>query len=455
LQYDYIAEAFTRGHVYIDQFEPPEALAEMDNPYDPGLRGMVMDESGETFIWDFAYYNGKYYSYFGVVPVILFYLPYLLITGEWLATFNLVILLTALFVITVFWFLYTLVKKKFPDISLGIYLLISILFIAASEVTYCVQKPQIYVVPIISGLLFDFAGLTCWLKASDGEGKVRKRWLITGAFSIAMTMGCRPQLAIVVLFAFPIFAKEIRERLFFSKMGMANTLCVIIPFIAVGVALMWYNYIRFGNPTDFGATYNLTSLDMNNRGFILDRFILGIWEYLFQPFIVRAKFPYFSVVATQGGLTTDYQGQVINEFLMAGFFAYNTIGYSICLIPRFRRQMKDRGIYWLSVCSILFAMTIMMVDTQMVGTNLRYLTDFSSILMIAVVLILLTLFDIYKSDNGYRTILLESIIIMTAICLFVNYFSLVAEGRSNELKGCDPKVYYAIKYQLFSIFSIR
>ena len=45
---------------------------------------------------------------------------------------------------------------------------------------------------------------------------------IPGAVSIALVMGCRPQLAIAVLFAFPIFWRQIREGLFFTAKGLKN-----------------------------------------------------------------------------------------------------------------------------------------------------------------------------------------------------------------------------------------
>ena len=42
-------------------------LSEMENPYDPQAR----KELGIYYHWDHAFYNGKYYMYFGIVPVVL------------------------------------------------------------------------------------------------------------------------------------------------------------------------------------------------------------------------------------------------------------------------------------------------------------------------------------------------------------------------------------------------
>lgn len=43
-------------------------LAELDNVYDNSER----NASGISYAWDRAYYNGHYYSYFGITPVLVF-----------------------------------------------------------------------------------------------------------------------------------------------------------------------------------------------------------------------------------------------------------------------------------------------------------------------------------------------------------------------------------------------
>src|SRR5699024_9055907 len=57
--------------------EPPAELVAMETPYDTELRAQTVDGS----VWDAAYYDGKYYCYFGVVPCLLFQLPFEALTG--------------------------------------------------------------------------------------------------------------------------------------------------------------------------------------------------------------------------------------------------------------------------------------------------------------------------------------------------------------------------------------
>lgn len=447
-QYNYLANSLIEGHTYLD-FKAPDFLKEMKNPYDKDERNRLAKQTNESFVWDFAYYKGKYYSYFGIVPALLFFVPYQLLTGQPLPTWVPVVLCSMLFSLAVFWFLYTLIKRSYSSVSLGIFLLFGLLMVASSEILYGVTYANIYVMPIMIGLLLDITGITCWMHAVDDQGNIHKKWLLAGALSIALVMGCRPQLSVVFLFAFPLFWEAIKKRLFFSWQGLANTLSVILPFLCVGLGLMFYNCIRFDSPFDFGATYNLTGFDMTSRGFVWDRFWLGYFEYLFQPFRVINQFPFLTTVADHMQLMSDYQGQIINEPLMGGFFAFNSIGWLLFVFHPWKAEMKTKEVWKYFLFFFILGLVIISVDIQMVGMTLRYLMDFSLFLMIAVVVLLLTILD-DKIDKSYYKKLLSIIVPLSLFCIFINYFALCADGRYAQLRN-TYWLFYTIKYSLFII----
>ncbi len=451
LQYNYLTLSLLHGHPWLE-FDPPKSLAEMDNPYDTPLRNKVLAETGETSMLDFAYYNGKYYSYFGIVPVLLFYLPYYVITGKQLETAILLFFAGIAYVCAAFWFIYTVIKKFIPSVSLGLFLLTASVFVAGSEITYGMQYPTLYAVPIMLGVLLVLTGVTCWLHAAGEDGTVHRKPLIAGAFCIALVIGCRPPLAIAVLFAFPIFRKHLKNGLFFTKKGLKNTICILFPFLIIGMGVMIYNYIRFDDPLNFGATYNLTGFDMTHRGFIAERFIIGFFEYLFQPFRINPKFPYFEITAAHQRIMTDYQGHLVNEPLMGGFFAYNVIGLILFGLRSFRKKLVEKQLWSFVLFSIIFGLIILAVDIQMVGLVLRYLTDFSIFLMMPVSIIILAAFECGQEKQNRTAFLLT--VLLCGLCIAVNYLSLMASGRRNELLA-HPAVYYKAKYLLFSVFSIR
>ncbi len=74
-QYELMAENILEGRIYFD-YGDEAGLLEMENPYDPDAR----DKAGVRYHWDHAFYNGRYYMYFGIVPVFLAFLPYRIIT---------------------------------------------------------------------------------------------------------------------------------------------------------------------------------------------------------------------------------------------------------------------------------------------------------------------------------------------------------------------------------------
>lgn len=83
-------DAFENGQISLLK-EVDDALLQVENPYDWGMR----NDSGAKAEWDHVFYDGKYYSYYGIAPVVLLYLPYHKLTGHYCST-NLSILLFSL-----------------------------------------------------------------------------------------------------------------------------------------------------------------------------------------------------------------------------------------------------------------------------------------------------------------------------------------------------------------------
>ena len=59
-QYAELAKAMADGQLYLEA-EPPQWLVDMDNPYDKGARDELQKQTGESYLFDVAYYEGHYY----------------------------------------------------------------------------------------------------------------------------------------------------------------------------------------------------------------------------------------------------------------------------------------------------------------------------------------------------------------------------------------------------------
>lgn len=75
-----LVDAFENKQVNLLK-EPTEQLINMENPYDWSAR----NQEGVRAEWDHVYYDGKYYSYYGIAPVLTFFLPYHKLTGHYFA----------------------------------------------------------------------------------------------------------------------------------------------------------------------------------------------------------------------------------------------------------------------------------------------------------------------------------------------------------------------------------
>ena len=79
-QYDYVARALLDGHAWLD-LDVPDALRDAADPYDVATRQRLLADGVSPVYWDYALYQGHWYSYFGVVPALLLFLPYRAVTS--------------------------------------------------------------------------------------------------------------------------------------------------------------------------------------------------------------------------------------------------------------------------------------------------------------------------------------------------------------------------------------
>ena len=326
-QYAELAKAMADGQLYLE-VEPPQWLVDMDNPYDKGAREELQKQTGEEYLFDVAYYEGHYYVYFGVVPVLLFYLPFYLLTGASFPTAIGVLISCIAFILGITGLLDRFARYHFKRVSLGLLLLLQIPLVMCSGILYLIKFPTFYSLPIMLALAFTVWGLYCWMRGRASE----KAWLwyLAGSLCMALVAGCRPQLLVFSLLAFPLFwRKFITEKHITTKKGIKEFICLIAPYAVVAIGIMMYNRARFGSFSDFGANYNLTVNDMTQRGTNPGRFLPALFAYFLQTPSTTGVFPWIQPTT----FDTTYMGQTIKEvtfrrnlclsscFVVACFFA--------------------------------------------------------------------------------------------------------------------------------------
>ncbi len=398
-QYQQLAQSFLDGKLYLEK-EPPEYLAELDNPYDYGARSEAAAENGESYYWDASYYNGRYYVYFGVVPVLLLYLPFRAITGADLPNMAAINIFMVFFVIGSFLLIGKIIDRYFKNkkIPYLAYLILCIIFVNASCGVFIAKRPDFYSVPILSAIAFTVWGLYLWI-SSVYEGRVNAIKAGIGSLCMALVAGCRPQLLLVSAMAIVIFWNSVfKERSLFSKKSFVSTLSICIPYIIVAAGIMWYNNARFASPFDFGANYNLTTNDMIGRGYRVERVGLSLFTYLFQPPYFNARFPFLKSV----NIGTGYLGQTITEPMFGGIFAVIPLLWLIFLIPRYFKYMKKQNVLALACLPIALSVFIAAFDAQGAGLLQRYVNDFSFLAVLGAVIVAFTLLSINRTIGSFR-----------------------------------------------------
>ena len=443
-QYHELAVALTKGQLYLEGL-PPDSLNALENPYDMVARKRMSAATGDEYRWDTAYYNQKYYVYFGVVPVMVFYLPWYLIMGAEFPTWIGVAATGIVFILAAFCFTRNVARVYFKDrVSYGIWLLTTLLLVNGGGLLTIMRRPDFYSLPIIMGVTLSVLGLNFWI-SSVKEDRIVTWKLVAGCLSMALVAGCRPQLLIGSFLIFPIYWDAVfKKRLLFSKNGLVPTTMAIASYGVIGAGLMLYNVRRFGSVFDFGASYNLTTNDMTRRGFAIARIPVGIFRMLLQPPNVSARFPYLE--QTSGW--TGYVGQNITEGLFGGFLVVNIlIIAAVLVVIRKRKWFKNNLVWVMALMAMGMGLFVCILDIQAAGIVLRYMSDFGWLFYIGTVF---TWFAVWV-HNQSRHDLSRCIILFTNVAFMLSMafwlLLMFTDGQFN-LESTDPVLFYRFYYQL-------
>ena len=422
-QYYQLAEALVNGHTYLDEL-PSDIVTGAKNPYDVTERcSLVAEKYGGDYslnkyadaeISDKAYYNGKYYVYFGIVPCLMFHLPFYLLTGgsfpNWIAVFIGCILI-AIFINK----LLLVINSEYKlQMSYASYLLLSISLQCVMGMQYVWHYPSFYMVPIVWALTFVLIGIYCWYKATVKAESICNSYLLLGSICMGLVAGCRPQFLVGLFFVIPIFlCREQRQ-----KITKFNIFIFILPLLVIGLALMYYNYIRFDSPFDFGAMYNITSNDMTRRGIRLDRIGLAVFSYWFQLPRILSVFPFIYPVET----LTQYVGVLIKEDLFGGILVSNVVCWFLIGIFDLWSDLKKHKLRLFILLCLGLSLFVSIVDAEMSGLLYRYVLVFGWLLIFPLVFIISMLLQKYNSNKLKLAFLIA--VLITTLYALLTYMSM-------------------------------
>ncbi len=439
-QYQELAIALDEGHVSLDNYTADASLIAKENPYDT----LALMAEGIPFKMDYAYYEGKYYVYFGIIPELTFYYPWYKLHNELPSNCDASWRFWSLLVIGSFLLVWELVKRfKRGDFPFYLYLAASWCFTLFANYVFLVSRPDIYNIPVLAGNAFTLLGLGLWFCAASRKGRIRSVLLFSGSLCMACAVGCRPQMALFSFISIPLFMfpeKEgicsIKNRLLFTGKTISDTLLFFIPFALIAIPVCLYNYARFGSIFEFGATLSLTTNDMNLRGFNMDRLLRGLYCFLLQPVATTADFPYL----TSSIVDSAYMGRNLVEFTFGGILTATPF---MLIIPMqalgFFKKLKTQERV-LTLCFLIPALIIAVFDVNSAGILYRYSCDFTTPFIIAAFILWIP----YLSDSKNRiSRRLFSILLLQAVFYSLRVYC--ADGDYLFIKDSSPLLYESIR----------
>lgn len=438
-QYQELAEAMADGKLYLEA-RPSEELLQAENPYDT----IYLQANGIPYQADYAYFEGKYYVYFGVVPELLLYLPLYLLTGHHLPNYLAVFAFYCGFILAVFALYREIVRRWFVNTPFFLYLMACVLTVCSGNYLFVIARPDLYDTPIMAANMFTAAGLWLWIKGKYMTHTKRKRAAyLLGSLCMALVAGCRPQMLLFSFLAVPLFWEEvIKKRELFGKKNPLDTLCICLPYVLVAAGIMYYNAARFGSPFDFGATYSLTSNDMTKRGFNLHQALLGLWHYFLKPPAVSSEFPFLQGIQIESG---TYMGRLNAEYTYGGILVCNAFAWLLVLLKREKKMLKHKGIYPFTVVNLAVPVVLGIVDVTGAGILQRYMVDMVWGVLSASVFVLFALWEVSNGTERRS----ELMLLLAAVCVLQVLYGLgVVLGNGDlsvNVRSSNPELYYYLK----------
>lgn len=304
----------------------------MGNPYDPQARGALGAASGDPSLWDWAFYHGRYYCYFGPLPAIVLFAPFKALTGTDLSTAAACAILAIAAGASLVFLVQTLWKRFWKGTPRWFAVLACTAIVAASGLSYLVLVPWFYSIPILASLALAPAGIALWTRSADDIGSAPRIGMVAaGSLLVALTITCRPTFILTAVFGLILLWPQIRSREMFavrSRHAIQASLAAITPFLVIGGVMMWYNTIRFDNPFNFGAAYNLTGFDMTQRHVSPQARLFSTALLLFAPMRFTRSFPF-----TANVFVTDRTNPWAFLIRSRNVIAEPTVGGIVALSP--------------------------------------------------------------------------------------------------------------------------
>ena len=321
-------DAWLKGQTALDVAVDPR-VSNFDDLYDPS----EFYKNNVGWLFDHVIYEGKYYNYYGVAPLLLVYAPVYALTGMFPTPILVTTVLALIGVFASFWALSALVRVWGLQPNLLLYLLaqmalpgMALLYFGQTEI---VTAQQTCLSGYAMGLLLVASGTETLLKA----GKARLALAALSSAALVLLVLSRPHILFVALLFFvPLFLQfvgrnweqaaaasswnltsssellahsngpraqssgllaHIKANLKFVDVKTCVLVVLLVGLGALGV--MTYNYVRFGGVANFGESLMVTAavnLGMYQPSYDLPALLEALYHTFLPTVHLNEAFPF-------------------------------------------------------------------------------------------------------------------------------------------------------------------
>jgi hypothetical protein len=425
--YDLLARAFAHGKLNLPVEPQPELLA-LPNPWD-------IDANAPYRLLDAVLYNRHYYLYHGVVPALLLFTPWYLLTGHDLPE-NFAVFLLAL---GGYFFLSRLFLQILAFVSGRISLALSmpcLLAIGIGQlVPYLLHRAKVYEVAIAGGFFCLSAGfyfLFRWLIASHRHAL----WAALSGVSFGLAIGCRPHVALGAACAFVLLVfLPYPGKSFFQRKDLP---AFVLPLIACCLGLAAYNYARFGNPIEFGTTYQVEVTALHPS---VKNIVPGLYYLLLCPPDLVPEFPFVRLALRQPfdslvpALPPGYFLEPTNGLLFLSPVALIAILIPLC----WKRFDGSRRIFaFVSTMLLAFAIGCVLLIAVTGFSCQRFEVDFAPFLIFVACVVAC---ELIGPLQGSTRILATALLTLLMLYTIGSNAALAVQGPYDQFVQASPDAY--------------
>ncbi len=288
--YNLQTDAFLRGELDLSVVYDQRVLENSEvAPLDEFNRYIL--SSG---IHDLSYYRGKLFSYFGLAPCLVFYLPYRILTaGKELPDAVAIVLLC---LGTLFWSMALLMhfKKRYFHDTPEWMLMMTFGVIAFGNLTpFLARSFRVYEIAVAAGLFFTTGAAYLFCRAfSDPEPSAVRLGL--GSLFLGLAVGSRPNTLLIAVIFLAVAFWHFRPQKSAGPHSGKTVLALGAPFFFCLCLWLGFNALRFQDPFEFGLSYQIAwhhqhTVPVAND---LSRVFSNGYFYLLQAPKMTSLFPY-------------------------------------------------------------------------------------------------------------------------------------------------------------------